>query len=249
MPFINLLCRQQKLNTISYKYSYLDRNIVLVGRSLSMLRKAAQADEAHDFQGMGFYLGYPYCCTQQYYKEHIRQEEHCFPLLSLAQTKSSARLNFLLNYLYNFDSRQYYKTQELHRAGYRFWHAFVIPHIPCSFECPQSLLYAEELWKILGRFFPNYQSKLKKYLQRPIFFLGDCEFVPLEGRAQRKAVWYSSPVNAKNLLEKSLLQLIVRGNRIRIENDTSSVWKGRRRIGTIDRRGAIFNFSGFSKGA
>lgn len=172
---------------------------------------------------IGKHLGYPSCCVEEFVKNSYDGKNRNCPTKTLSNTKG--RIDFRLNYLYNFDSRDF-DYQEFKRISesYRLSNFYLIPHRPCSFNCKESINYAQKIIDILKRDFPEYYEKLISFLNKPILFFSDFVFFPLIGKMKDNTLNYQGFLKIHDRLPTEIVELLNKGNLIKRENNSLQIY-------------------------
>lgn len=189
---------------------------------------------------LGKFLGYPACCIEEFIK-NLHRKNRNQPTKTFSNTKG--KLDFRLNYLYNFNSRQF-NYQEFNRISesYRLSNIYLIPHIPCSFNCKESIKYAQKLLNILRIDFPGYYRKLMLIIKRPILYFNDFVFFPLTGEMENNTLSYQGFLKIHNHLPAKIVKSLEKGNLIKEENNNLQICKNGCYIDTLPSGVKLFNF-------
>lgn len=187
----------------------------------------------------GKLFGYPHCCIEKFTKNTSMNKS--LPPMTLLNTKG--KLDFRLNYLYSFDSRQF-NYEEFNRVtkGYLLSSNCLIPHIPCSFNCKESINYAQKLLDILKLEFPEYYEKLTSFFKKPILFFSDFVFFPLNGKMEGDTFRYKDFIKIHEHLPTKIVESLNKGNLIKREGDCLKVYKDSRCIDKLPSSVKLFNF-------
>jgi hypothetical protein len=209
----NPLCLISKFTNILKKYSELEKKYY-VGKSITTSL-------------IGNYLGYPSCCIEKFAKNcyyYYYGKNKNYPTKTLSNSKG--RLDFRLNYLYNFDSRNF-DNQEYKQISesYRLSGFYLIPHRPCSFNCKESIRYAQKILDILKLEFPEYYKELISILKKPILYFSDFVFFPLIGKMKGDTLSYQDFLKIHDRLPIETVKLLNKGNLIKRKNDRFQIYK------------------------
>ena len=189
---------------------------------------------------LGEYLGYPACCVNKYAK-NIRITNKNGPMRTLSNTNGG--LCFFLNFLYNFESRNFnYDKFMRFSSDYNLNNIYLIPHIPCSYNCQISINYSLKLANLLKLYFPNYYKRLVFFLKRPILYFSDFIFFPFIGKVYNNSLTYNGFIKISNILPTYLIELLRKGNFIKENNNRFQIFKGNRFIGVLPFGFELFNF-------
>ena len=190
---------------------------------------------------MGQYLGYPICCIKEFKKNTRREDRNNDPVHTLLNTKG--KLNFHLNYLYSFESRKFnYKEYNRISSSYQLNNMCLIPHIPCSFNCENSIKYAQKLLNIIEINFPMFYKKILFFLRKPILYFNDFMFFPLIGKIDNGSLIYHNFIKIHAELPIRIIKLLEKGNLIKEENNSLQIYKDGYYIKTLSSDVKLFNF-------
>jgi hypothetical protein len=188
---------------------------------------------------MGELLGYPPCCVDAFVASEKKASagRPSFFARGLSPRARRTPVPYALNFLYNFHSRSSGPDGELARmlgAGYRLMEAYLIPWIPCAWDCAPSAAYARKIVAAMEDALPEMARGLKELLSLPVLFVDDWRFVPLTGaRWKDGTLLYEKPFDAKTLTSEETLELLRRGDSLRPDADGAAVFKGGKKIGAV----------------
>ncbi len=164
-----------------------------------------------DHYSFGEALGYPPCCLNFFQKRN--------------------NWNFYNNYYETY--RNTINTPTYLSNGFLRHIAFsLIPHIPCSFHCLESIDYAKKLTLLIKEESQEYLCEIERHLQTPILCLSELKIYRFEGRLiSEKTVLYQSveaifPTSRNDSIYQMLIQgdtCIVEGNIVRIYQGSSQI--------------------------
>ncbi len=228
------------LKMIIYNYKAVGKPVCVVGKDSSILKKAYLSDKDNQSK-LGEYLGYPSCCIESF--QENKKSVNTIPILTKQNSKKN---DYRLNYLFNFDTRiQTWNLgflNKIKKERYCDYDKYIIPHIPCSFDCKPSLKYANSLMKIMSREFTEYSKELKTYLNRIFLFLDNYKFLAFEGNTANSELNYSKVMHFNTLFDKEKLVKIRAGNRIRWSKDKISIFKDNSKISDFRVSSEIIGF-------
>lgn len=230
-----------KLLTIESYGPAQNSYIYLIGKSEKKLKEYYKLEKKYvGAPLLGEYLGYPTCCLEEF-KKNLAEENRNHPTKTFSNTKG--KFNFRLNYLYNFDSREF-NHQEFNRISksYHLSSIYLIPHIPCSFNCQESIRYAQKISNILEIDFPGYYKKLMFYLKKPILYFNDFVFFPLIGKMDNNSLTYGGIIKIHNNLPDRIVKLLEKGNLIKEENNNLQIYTDSHHIDRLPSTVKLFNF-------
>lgn len=248
IPFLGLKVLKETCSGLGLKLLIMEsygpsKNscIYLISKSENKLKRYYRLEKKYAGSPLlGEYLGYPSCCAEEFKKNlDIRNKNH--PTKTFSNTKG--KLDFHLNYLYNFDSREF-NYQKFNRISksYHLSGIYLIPHIPCSFNCKESIKYAQKLLNILKLDFPEYYRKLVFFLKKPILYFNDFVFFPLIGEMKNNSLTYQDFIKIHSNLPKRIVESLEKGNLIKEENNSFQIYKDGCYIDTLPSGVKLFNF-------
>lgn len=215
----------------------------IISKSEKKLKEYHKAEENMEMgrsdDSLGKLFGYPRCCVEEFTKNTSMNKS--LPPMTLLNTKGG--LDFRLNYLYSFDSRQF-NYEEFNRVtkGYLLSNNYLIPYIPCSFNCKESINYAQKLLDILKLEFPEYYERLTSFLKKPILFYSDFVFFPLNGKMEGDTLSYQGFLKIHNRLPAEIVKLLNKGSLIKRKNNCLQIYQGNRCIDELPLSVKLFNF-------
>lgn len=233
------------LKSVSVFNPTINNDICFIGKDLKYLKQAAKS-EMSPGTGLGRFLGYPECCIKTW-NEYINKIDP-MPLLSALNTKS--QFHYQLNYLFTPTSRGQCiitiinKLRKKLPAENPFEHndKYLVPHIPCSFDCRPSIAYADKLEKILLKERPEYLEAIKNQLKNPFLFIDEYDFLIMSGTANKNSIFYNNIIPFCNLFDKKIAEKIQTGNKIVLDKESFSVFKDKKLIKKFSQKARIFNF-------
>lgn len=214
--------------------------LCLISKSEKKLKEYYKLEKLVDAFSMGKYLGYPSCCVEEF-KKNLRRKKGNHPTLTFSNTKG--KLDFRLNYLYNFESREF-NYQEFNRISksYHLSSIYLIPHIPCSFNCKESIKYAQKLLNILRLNFFGHYKKLIFYLKKPILYFNNFVFFPLIGKMGNNSLTYQGFIKIHNHLPTKIAESLEKGNLIKKEKNNLYIYRDSYYINKLPIGVKLFNF-------
>lgn len=202
-------------------------------------------DTAAATRKMGRILGYPPCCVEAFTLSEPGGNSWSFPR-ELSKRYDGAPIPFTMNFLHNFHSRSSSPKKELQRmlkAGYRSMELYLLPWIPCRWDCPASLAYAQRLHQELDKRLPAFARALRECLSMPVLFFDDWKFIPLMGaRLQGARLAYALPLDAKTLVPARVMSLLRRGDALKESARAIQVLRQGRIIGRLTEDCLLFRF-------
>lgn len=143
--------------------------------------------------------------------------------------QNSKAFDYKLNYLFNFDTRvqaeNLYLLTELSEKNYSQHGTYILPYIPCSFDCKASLQYTSALTEILSREFIEYTQHLTSYLKNTFLVIDTYRFIALSGTLQDDELHYTKVIFSDTCFDSTFAKKIAEGNMIQWEKEKLTVCK------------------------
>lgn len=149
-----------------------------------VIGKIIKADKENDRILIGRYLGYPECCVEKYNK--TLEKNRRAPQNNEIYKATKGHPNGLLNNIFSFESRlttthsiemireEHFFMGELHNYT-------VISHLPCSYDCPKSVILAERLADIYKKLVtPESWLFTESLLFSTTLFIDDFNFLAIK---------------------------------------------------------------------
>jgi len=201
-----------------------------------------EADMNQDRKKLGKLLGYPDCCVDYYLKEMVKVsiERIIGPLLN-TKTKPS----FYCNSIFNFDSKVD-GWDKIFLKGYEICRLFLIRHMPCSFDCKESIKIGKKTLELLERELPELAKEIVSALKRPVLYFDYFNWIVFDGEVQNNELQYKQVLPYKSLFPKDKLNIIKQGNRLEVLDDKILISKDDKLISNIDKedkyKGVLIDF-------
>ncbi|MCP4136719.1 MAG: hypothetical protein GY754_37465 [bacterium] len=196
-------------------------NTFILSKDRQCIKQAQDAYAVDDFRTIGLLLGYPACCVEWFLDKVF--EDVLVPLTFVVREVylNSKKLLWPLNNVTNFDGRIARVPKE-YEDTIPFSFTSLISHVPCSYDCKQSLDIAERNYLLSKKYDRDnfYQLQL---LQKPIFYVDDYNFIVFEGNSGENKITYSKVKLHYSLHD--LLPFVKEGDELIIEKDTVIVMK------------------------
>ena len=171
-----------------------------------------------DHLRFGEILGYPKCCINSF-KKYNNWNLYSHPYETYKNTFSDLKDNKPSYYCNNFLMDNSY---------------FFIHHIPCSYNCPTTIEYAQRIEKGIEAVEPEFVKRTKEMLRKPLFVIGERNFILFEGIKEGNQIRYSGSVYYNNFArpEENLpyYDLINKGDKIVVQNGNIHIYKGPNKI-------------------
>ena len=170
-------------------------------------------------------------------------------LLSLENVKSKP--SFYCNNIFVFDSKLrsndigiFLKNTEIF-SNDDVRNLFLIRHVPCSFDCKESMKIGNITLKLLKNNFPDLTGKIVRVLKNPVLYWNYFEWIILNGRTKCDCIEYKELLDYKSLVEKQIKIMVENGNTIKITNEKMVISNNNVKIGEILRKNGIPVFIDF----
>jgi hypothetical protein len=102
----------------------------------------------------------------------------------------------------------------------------LIKHIPCSFDCKESIKIGKITLKILRKEMPQLAEEIVYALKRPVLYFDYFNWIVFDGEVNNKnELEYSQVLPYKSLFPKEKVDIVKRGNSLRVFDDKIIVSK------------------------
>jgi len=167
-----------------------------------------------DMLNYGFILGYPACCVK-----FFRKYNNWHFYSHLYQTyRNSRRYSYLCNPLLKDDYYSY------------------IYHMPCSFDCKETIKYTRRLRQEIIKRAPKFIKVMDMRLKLPFLVFYEKKIYAFQGRlVNNKELSYSEIyfVNAEKE-RNTYMQKLSKGNRLKLNGRRVDIYKNKERVDMID---------------
>ncbi len=222
-----------KYDTVDESFDFRGQSkTYLISKETKYLKAAKRAYKLGRLDLVGRYLGYPECCVKFYY-EKLKFSLSNSLLRDIYYNSNS--FSWRLNNLLNFEGRTGgIKDLNLFREFTSFFKKTqaisLISHSPCSYDCRQSLKIAYLNHQYL---LPYHRLPLSGYLilKNPVFYIDDFHFAIFEGYSGKNSIEYSKLLTRLGV--RQFKDYLLRGDRIKIDNNSATVFRGNRILGKI----------------
>jgi len=211
------------------------RGRFLCGISLDESLAEEAADYlSYDIGKQGRLLGYPECCVASHVNRCAQGVALNAPTVTYENYLKSRRFSPLANNLFNFYSRlgnseENFKKFDAYAALnedalMRLLDLQFISHIPCRYDCEASIKRGMANREILKKYAPGLDSVILNSLARPIIFFDLFEWLILNGEAEGNVVKYKGVLPPFSLVDASLSEAVMRGNRLAVKDDVIDIY-------------------------
>lgn len=188
---------------------------------------------------LGEILGYPECCVNMFV-ENLGKEK---TLMSLENVKSKP--SFYCNNIFVFDSKLGRNDIEIFLNNREIFNnddvrnLFLIRHVPCSYDCKESIRIGKVTLKLLKNNFPDLAKKIITALKNPVLYWNYFKWIIVNGRIKRDLLEYKEVLDYKSLVEDEIKNMVERGNNMKIMNGKIVILKNNEKIGELPREDDI----------
>lgn len=197
----------------------------------------------------GELLGYPKCCSSKYINYvSVDQSSQRLRNYYYQAVKKSKRFHPFLNSFFTFYGR--INKEELIKL--RFFYTknqflnmkelMLISHVPCSFDCPQSIDYAEKVHFLLKKEDQNKVDKIIEILSKPLLFFDTFKFIVFNGQANAREIVYRDIGRPFSLVTGDIMGKISQGDRLSVNSDEIKIYKAKKKIDIIKKEDGADGF-------
>ena len=221
---------------------------IFISKSSKLAKEAYQANKKMDSRKLGELLGYPECCIDNFIKLKNTNPDCQFILHSFFQTKTKPR--FYANDILNFSIRKFFIGRRINQANENFipTNHFLISHIPCSYDCKESIKMGRNVLKILIKESNEHAKKIAYALKKPFLVFDDFNWVVFDGNAKskEKAIEYKKILATESSYPENKLKMFMRGDTIKINDENITILKDDEILNTIGKdntsQGIVIDF-------
>lgn len=210
--------------------------------SRDMARKAYEAEKNKDRKMFGELLGYPECCVDAFIK-NLANRDDC---ILNAYNNTSTYPRFYCNNLFVYESRmghqQYLVFKKIKKTVLSLKKLFLIRHVPCSFDCKESIAMGRETLGLLKDHNPGSADEIVHALKRQVLYFDIFQFGVFDGILKGNELSYKKIIRDISLLDDSVLEKLRQGDRIRTEEERTLIMKGSETILEIHKKGQLLDF-------
>lgn len=241
----------RKFNPIFYGQKFKEPMFhVYLSLKIELAKNAYIAEKEKDDEALGKLLGYPSCCVKNYIiKNSIKNKIPDFTIDALISTKTKP--SFYCNSIFTFDSKltSFEKSISYRRNDQVFsnsHHLFLIKHMPCSFDCRESIKIGKRILEILKKEMPELAKEIEEALKRPVLYFDYLNWLVFDGSVRRNQLKYKQILPYHSLFPKENTNLIKNGNRLITDDRQISIFSNKKIIGKIKKenkyRGVLIDF-------
>ena len=243
---LNQLCKKYGFQFLIKNFNNIRgekfKNVVYISKSKELARQAYEAEKNIDVKKLGELLGYPECCVKfydNYYRllaRKIKKNEN-FSFVKLILNETESKPKFYLNNIFNFQSRifdkilRYEKLLSMNKEINRF---HIISHVPCSYDCKESIKIAKRILKIMKTEIPRLREDIIIALKRPFLFFDDFKWVAFDGFVGGNKIVYDRVAPYRSLYPHNKFN---KGDKLRVEDKEIFILKNGKIIHKIRKKG------------
>lgn len=215
-------------------------------------------DHGHFDQELeGRLLGYPDCCIKHHTKYVDRKIIHDLDLSIYECYKNSGKCSPYINNFLSISTRIRTKNDEISRDKFELLNKdnklpvygfFFISHMPCRFDCKESIKIGKEIDGLLKKYYPSFEKIVFDTLSKPILYFSVFNQVIFDGYIKGEVLYYKKIIPPYFPVPTKLLKSINKGNKIWVNKKKIAVMKDNKTIYTYlkksDSDGFIVDFGG-----
>ena len=172
-PELNIACRDKIICGKRSHACALSYNESLAQKTIDSF-----CGEGSKWQLLGDLLGYPKCCVENYLKYANQNQQYNSSLITYQAYKATQKCSLFANNLLNFSTRVGDEefNDFLHYQPFNknlpipYWSFQFISHIPCRYDCPESIKIGKEVDSLLNEYAPKVEKIVKYTISKPILF-------------------------------------------------------------------------------
>jgi hypothetical protein len=234
IPALGLKLGMYTREPIDIECVVISNNDTYLDRLLDFLENSAIEPNTTEWHTQhGLLLGYPECCCRAY-SGNVHFVPH--PMKSM---------NWMLNHILNMESKVREDERDLiermDKNNYK-WGFYLLPHIPCTYNCQQSLDFVSRIFRQLEESFTDFAYALQHLMQKPILLLDTYNFVVFDGRVKDNTIRYRSIIDMNNLADRDLLSDFRECNRIVKSGKKLALYKDSQLHNQIELDATLYNF-------
>jgi len=192
-----------------------DKNLLKKGMWYSLIiRNRVVWSPRHDILNYGFALGYPGCCIKFFRKYN----DWCTYSYLYQAYKNSKRYSYLCNPLLKDDYYSY------------------IYHMPCSFDCKETIKQAGKLRQGIIKMAPEFVKAMDIRIKSPFLVFYEKKIYAFKGRLVNNKELIYSKVHFVNAEEErnSYMQKLLKGNRLKLDGGRIDIYNNNDKVEIID---------------
>jgi len=244
-PNLYIVSGEQTLWHRRIEISSISYNKLLAQRTLNAFCGKGDTPDV-----MGKLLGYPKCCTESWVKYIHADQQHNAPLVTYEAYKTAYKCSPFANNLLNFSSRvgdnevkDFEKCGPLNmRLSIPFHYFQFISHVPCRYDCQESIKMGKEIDFLMKRYTPDIERVVKATLSKPILFFDLFKLAVLDGRVKNKAVYYQKISLPFFLLDKPIFKALKSGNKLTANDKQVEIFKDDRSLFVYKKQNIMDGF-------
>jgi hypothetical protein len=204
--------------------------------SKSYAEQALHAEENNDQELSGRLFGYPDCCI----KSFIRNSDKGIDLNLESYINTVGSLSHYCNNTFIFDSKldpndssRYGDNSVLFKKVASY---YLIKHVPCAFDCKESMKIGKKTLSLLKEEMPNLSNKIIYAIKRPILYFNYYEWIVFDGTVKNNRLKYRKILPFRSLISAPMLKFMKSGNNLLIEDNCIYIYKNNILINEIPKK-------------
>jgi hypothetical protein len=233
----------KKFNNMYGKKSSKPFILVYYSNDKKMCGEAWQAENNGDRIELGRLLGYPECCVEAFIRNLTECRSKDYTMMTLANVKTKP--SFYCNNIFVFDSKLSSFNTQTFNDNVEIFDAnearnlFLIRHVPCSYDCIESIKIGKTTLRLLEESQPDLAKKIINALKRPVIYWNYFEWLILNGKMETHAIKYDGLLKYESLVSKNIRKMFETGNNTEMTGEEIFIRRGNDKIGSIRRNGGI----------
>lgn len=177
-----------------------------------------------DHMRFGKLLGYPDCCIDFFRLNNKAGVSHLYTSFKNTAGEPS-----------------YYCNNSVMDFNYSFIH-----HIPCSFNCKNTIKLAKEIEKAIAEEEPEFARKIVNYLKKPLLVFGERNMYLFDGESSKNKIRYENFYFLGREEDNKYRDRLKLGNSLKVSDSTIEIYSDNQFISEIKKEGEedgfILNF-------
>lgn len=264
VDYLKKICRNNNLKFFIGKIENFyntseSEEIFYISKFSNLLKKAYWAEKEGERIALADFLGYPKCCSRFFFDnlKFVYDSDFSWAYIIFLNSKGIHKESFYLNGLFNSNgkavqndkaSNDFFK--KIYRSKKSFGDFSLSSHIPCSFNCAESIEKSKDIFKILKKELPDFADEISKVLKKPVLVFDDFSFIVFDGRPVASGVVSFDSVNSLSLCPDSFTKEVYKksleGNKIKVNSNNIKIMKNDNVIYDINKEkqsnGFLLNF-------
>lgn len=222
--------------------------VAYISKSMELAKQAHKAEKEGNQISFGRLLGYPECCIDFYQHKILHPTGNEFSFVLHTFSNTNGKPSFYTNNIFNFQTRvpTQYKLKILNSfgkvLGERVRH-FLVSHIPCSYNCKESIRIGKEILKLLKNEDNQFARDVVSNLKKIFLVIDDFNWVSFDGEVNGSSICCRA---AEPLLTLYPRDKFIQGSKVIVDSDKIKIFKDGNLLHEIrnpDKNVGILDFS------